>query len=126
MKRMLAIAFPLAVTVSVAGTLVMVGWIGGVFAAQKNSTKLLLENEKVRVKLQTFVPGVQPGMHTHELPHVGVSLDDGKLRFNYPDGKTEVLELRRGTVGFRPANVTHEAVNVGKKPIRVIEVELKN
>ena len=30
-----------------------------------------------------------------------------------------------GGVGFRDANVTHEAINPGKTPVRVIEVELK-
>ncbi len=124
MKKILAVVTGLALVLTFALALAR-DWKGQVAAAQKNSTKLLLENEKVRVKLQTFVPGVQPGMHTHELPHVGVPLDDGKLKFNYPDGKTEVLELKRGTAGYRDANVTHEAINIGAKPIRVIEVEIK-
>ena len=35
------------------------------------------------------------------------------------------MDLERGGVGYRDANVTHEPVNVGTAPVRVIEVELK-
>lgn len=95
-------------------------------APVKSSSRVLLENELVRVKEAIFAPGdTRPGMHTHELAHVGVPLDDGRLTFTYADGTTETLDLKRGTAGFRAANVTHEAVNRGDKPVRVIEVEIK-
>jgi mannose-6-phosphate isomerase-like protein (cupin superfamily) len=95
-------------------------------AGQKSTSKVVLENDKVRVKDAVFAPGDRkPGMHTHDLPHVGVVIDGGTLKFNYPDGKTETLKLARGGVGYREANVTHEAVNMSSQPIRVIEVEIK-
>ena len=47
------------------------------------------------------------------------------LVFKYPDGKSETMKLDVGGVGFREANVTHEPVNTGSSPVRVIEVELK-
>ena len=88
------------------------------------NVKVVLENERVRVRDVTFPPGVT-GMHTHKLPHVGVVIDGGTLVFRYPDGKTETAKLDRGGAGFREANVTHEPTNPGKTPVRVIEVELK-
>ncbi len=95
-------------------------------APLKSSSRILLENDLVRVKEAVFAPGdTKPGMHTHDLAHVGVPLDDGRLTFTYADGTTETLDLKRGTAGFRAANVTHEAVNRGDKPVRVIEVEIK-
>jgi mannose-6-phosphate isomerase-like protein (cupin superfamily) len=95
-------------------------------APMKSSSRVLLENDLVRVKEAIFAPGdTRPGMHTHELAHVGVPLDDGRLTFTYADGTTETLDLKRGTAGFRAANVTHEAVNRGDTPVRVIEVEIK-
>jgi hypothetical protein len=91
-----------------------------------NSSRVVLENDRVRVKEAIFVPEDQaPGMHTHEYPHVGVVIDGGTLLFRYPDGRTERAELQRGGAGYREAGVTHEPVNLGKAPIRVIEVELK-
>jgi len=112
------------------GILIGAGGTLGVFALTAgNSTipksKVVLENDKVRVNEATFIPGEKPGMHTHDLPHVGVIIDGGTLRFNYPDGKVETLELKDGDVGYRDAHVTHEAINMGKTPIKVIEVEIK-
>jgi mannose-6-phosphate isomerase-like protein (cupin superfamily) len=93
---------------------------------QKNTSKVVLENARVRVKEAVFYPGdAHPGMHTHELAHVGVIIEGGTLVFGSPDGKTETMNLAAGGVGYRDANVTHEPVNPGTKPVRVIEVELK-
>lgn len=94
--------------------------------AASSSSRVVLENDRVRVKEAIFVPEDRsPGMHTHEYPHVGVVIDGGTLLFRYPDGRTERAELPRGGVGYRAAGVTHEPTNPGKTPIRVIEVELK-
>lgn len=122
----------LGIGVSVLGSMALAG--GAAEAAvpsaagqpAQSTSKVVLENARVRVKDATFAPGVSnPGMHTHELAHVGVVISGGTLVFKYPDGKSETLELPAGGVGFRDANVTHEAINPGKTPVRVIEVELK-
>jgi mannose-6-phosphate isomerase-like protein (cupin superfamily) len=92
--------------------------------ASASTAKVVLDNARVRVRDVTFPPGVT-GMHTHELPHVGIVIQGGTLVFKYPDGKSETMNLEVGGVGFREANVTHEPVNPGSSPVRVIEVELK-
>jgi|SRR5262245_3666294 len=128
MKRYIVVAiFCAGIVVGITGGVGVMLWIGTkTSAAEKNSSKVILENDKVRVKEAIFVPGDKnPGMHTHEYPHVGVAIEGGTLRFNYLDGKTETLELQPGGAGYRDANVTHEAVNVGSKSVRVIEVEIK-
>lgn len=126
MKRVLLVAFSAGILMGAAGTIAAITWLNSASAAEKNTSKVVLENDKVRVKEAVFVPGdKKPGMHTHEYPHVGVTIDGGTLQFNYPDGKTETTELKPGRVGYREANVTHEAVNVGKSTVRVIEVEIK-
>ncbi len=92
----------------------------------KSTSRVVLENERVRVKEAIFAAGDTEGkMHTHEYPHVGVVIDGGTLRFNYPDGKTETMNLPRGGAGYREANVTHQAINTGRDAVRVIEVEIK-
>jgi mannose-6-phosphate isomerase-like protein (cupin superfamily) len=92
--------------------------------ANASTVKVVLDNSRVRVRDVTFPPGVT-GMHTHELPHVGIVIQGGTLVFRYPDGKSETMNLEVGGVGFREANVTHEPVNPGSSPVRVIEVEVK-
>ena len=93
-------------------------------AGSESTAKVVLENARVRVRDVTFPPGVT-GMHTHALPHVGIVIQGGTLVFKYPDGKSETMKLEVGGAGFREANVTHEPVNTGSSPVRVIEVELK-
>jgi mannose-6-phosphate isomerase-like protein (cupin superfamily) len=118
----------LGIGVSVLGSMALAGGAAEAAAGQpaQSTSKVVLENTRVRVKDATFAPGVSnPGMHTHELAHVGVVISGGTLVFKYPDGKSETLDLPAGGVGFRDANVTHEAINPGKTPVRVIEVELK-
>ena len=90
------------------------------------TSKVVLENARVRVKDVTFPPGVlDTGMHAHEFAHVGVILTPGSLVFTEPGKPTETVRFDVGSVGFREANVTHQAANPGTSPMRVIEVELK-
>jgi quercetin dioxygenase-like cupin family protein len=70
----------------------------------QSTAKIVLDNARVRVRDVTFPPGVT-GMHTHDLPHVGVVIQGGTLTFKYPDGKSETMKLDAGGVGFREANV---------------------
>jgi quercetin dioxygenase-like cupin family protein len=94
--------------------------------AAKSSSKVVLENARVRVKDVTFAPGEKnPGMHTHEFAHVGIILTPGSLTFSEPGKPAETVKFDVGSVGFREANVTHQATNPGTSPMRVIEVELK-
>ena len=91
-----------------------------------STSKVVLENERVRVREVTFAPGVlDTGMHTHQLAHVGVILTAGSLAFTEPGKPAETVRFDAGSVGFREANVTHQVANPGTTPMRVIEVELK-
>ena len=104
------------------------GGVGASTGAQpvKYTAKVVLENDRVRVRDVTFPPGVMDtGLHTHDLPHVGVILTAGELVFTEPGKPTETTKFEAGSVGYRAANVTHQVANPGRSPMRVIEVELK-
>jgi beta-alanine degradation protein BauB len=91
-----------------------------------HTSKVVLDNARVRVKDVTFPPGgVDTGMHTHAFAHVGIIVTPGSLAFTEPGKPTETVRFDVGSVGFREANVTHQAANPGTSPMRVIEVELK-
>ena len=94
-------------------------------SAAGSDAKVLLENDRVRVRQVLFQPGERPGSHTHAYAHVGVILDEGSLGFVEKGKKDETVNFKSGDAGWRDANVTHEVFNAGKKPIRVVEVELK-
>lgn len=94
--------------------------------AQKYDSRIVLENDMVRVKDVTFPAGVtDTGMHTHDLAHVGVILTAGTLRFTDPDGTVETVKFDAGSVGFREANARHMVASGGPEAMRVIEVEIK-
>jgi quercetin dioxygenase-like cupin family protein len=106
------------------------GWPRGVAVAAPtpahSAIKVVLENERVRVRDVTFPPGVRDTeMHTHQLAHVGVILTAGTLVFTEPGKPAETVRFDVGNVGFREANVTHQVTNPGPTSMRVIEVELK-
>ena len=61
-------------------------------------------------------------MHYHPATVV-ISQSDVRLRFTYPDGKTEERATTFGAVRFRPP-VTHTAENLSDKDFDAIEVEL--
>ena len=118
-----------------ASVMALVGWsLGwpapGVAVAAPSparyTSKVVLENPRVRVRDVTFPRGVlDTGMHTHEFAHVGVILTAGSLVFTEPGKPAETVRFDAGSVGFREANVTHQVANPGTAPMRVIEVELK-
>ena len=93
-------------------------------AMPKPAVKVLLENDKVRVREVVFAPG-SGDTHTHPWAHVGVILTKGQLAFADAGKPEEVVAFEAGSVGFREAKVTHLARNPGKTPMKVIEVEVK-
>lgn len=100
--------------------------VKGVQTPVKYESKVVLENDLVRVKDVTFPAGVlDTGMHTHDLAHVGVIISEGSLMFTDEAGKKEIVEFLPGMVGFREADATHMVANPGKQAMRVIEVEIK-
>jgi quercetin dioxygenase-like cupin family protein len=112
--------------VSVAGALAWSQTAGAPAAQAKPVYTTVLENERVRVRDVTFPPGVlDTGMHTHTYAHVGIILSEGALEFKDQGGKTDRVQFKAGSVGYREANATHQVGNPGAAPMRVIEVELK-
>ena len=99
-------------------------WLG---LAQKpeEKRKVLLENERVRVREVLMEPGIDYAPHTHQFPHVGVIVKGGSLQFT-EKGKSETVDFKDGSVGWRDAGVTHSIRNVSKTTVHVVEVELKN
>ena len=94
----------------------------------KVGTKLLFENDRVRVWDLRLQPGQSTGLHRHESDYFYVVIGDGVLQGNYADGSNKpVQELSDGEVRFREIDGEdiHEAVNVGDGPWRNIVVELK-
>ncbi len=88
-----------------------------------DTTKVLLENDRVRVLEFRVKSGEKVPMHSHPACVV-YFLNDSKVKFTYPDGKTEEREGKAGEARWREP-VTHAAENVGTTELHVLDIELK-
>ncbi len=91
-------------------------------------TKLLFENDRVRVWDLCLNPGESTGLHRHEFDYFYVVIGGGALQGKNADGSNKPIEeFSDGEVRFRKIDGEdiHEAINSGKQPWRNIVVELK-
>ncbi len=91
---------------------------------QPESNKVLLENDRVRVIEVTVAPGSALKTHSHPA-HVIYFLGDAETRQTDAAGKVAEVAGKKGEARAVDA-VTHQVDNVGKTPIHVIVVELKD
>jgi hypothetical protein len=77
------------------------------------NAKLLLENEKVRVVETHAKPGEKNPM-VKRGPRVVYVLKGGPVKVYYADGKTEMDELKTGTVRYYPGGDTKSTETLGK------------
>ncbi len=92
-------------------------------------TKLLFENDRVRVWDLRLAPGESTGRHRHTTDYLYVVIGGGKLQGVDASGnKKPIEEMADGAVRFRAidAEDIHEAFNVGDSDWRNIVVELKD
>lgn len=82
------------------------------------------ENEHVRVLRIKYGPGEKSVMHSHP-ESIAVFLTDAHGKFTYPDGRTEDIDAKAGTVQHMDAH-SHLPESSSKKPFEVIAVELKH
>ncbi len=92
-------------------------------------TRLLFENERVRVWDLRLAPGESTGLHRHEYDYLYVVIGDGRLQAADAEGtRREASDMKDGEVRFSEIErgAVHEAFNVGEGPWRNIIVELKD
>src|SRR5271169_2405985 len=59
--------------------------------------KVEFENDRVRVLRINYGPGEKSVMHSHP-ESIGVFLTDAHAKFTYPDGKSEDIKAKAGSV----------------------------
>ena len=85
--------------------------------------KVLLENDQVRVLEYHLKAGEKEPMHSHPAGVVYV-LSGAKLKFSYPDGRTEERAAATGETIWRDPT-THAVENVGDTEAHAIAIDLK-
>jgi quercetin dioxygenase-like cupin family protein len=85
--------------------------------------KVLLENDTVRVLEVRMKKGTKSEMHSHP-KSVAICLNDQRLRFTFPNGKSEDANLKRGQAIWLDA-LSHAVENTGTEDVNAVVVELK-
>lgn len=90
-------------------------------AAPKN-TRVLVDNDKVRVIRATFHKGDKIPMHSHPDIVVYIVKGGGKVKFTNADGSVKETQNKAGDAFFRPA-VTHSHEHFGDDEAIIIELK---
>jgi quercetin dioxygenase-like cupin family protein len=88
-----------------------------------DSYKVVLENDAVRVLEVRIKQGTKSEMHSHP-KSVAICINDQRLRFTFPNGKTEDADLKRGQTVWLDG-ISHAVENVGTEDVSSVLVELK-
>lgn len=88
-----------------------------------NHYKVVFENSQMRVLHISYGPGEKSVMHSHP-EGVAIFITDGKVKFTFPDGKTQTTTVKAGQVIWLPAQ-THLPKNIGTKRFELYQIEMK-
>ncbi|MBS1800706.1 MAG: hypothetical protein JSS95_12875 [Acidobacteria bacterium] len=102
----------------------------GILAAQQTVTQRFpqFENDDVKVWKSVIAPGTPLPPHHHDHGRVIIPIEGGTIDVVQQNGPTEHHVWEAGKAYWLPVNApgtTHTDVNVGKKPVVVVVVELK-
>ena len=89
------------------------------------NAKIQIDNEHVRVTEYHFIPGAETKFHKHIFDYVVIPLTDGELLLVNSGGEEIRSKLTRSLSYFRNSGVEHNVINVGKKDLIFIELEIK-
>lgn len=98
------------------------------------ASKVLMENDKVRIWEMRLAPGQESALHRHDNDYVMIQIAGDKMAARFePDSGGEWAgldyiegEIAPGNVIFAKAGGIETAINVGKEEFYEIVVELKS
>ena len=94
-------------------------------ASSPGNTKVLLENEYVRVIEYTLKPGEKDNTHTHP-PKTSYVVSGGLLRIYPENGEPFDAEGISGTVEWGGKVGKHYVENIGKSTVKILLTEVKS
>lgn len=89
------------------------------------TSKVMVDNDRVRVTEWRFAPGAATGWHVHEMDYVITPVTSQPVDLVHGDGSTTRFEMQAGVSYFREAGVAHDVINAGGGELVFVETELK-
>ena len=87
--------------------------------------KVLVDNDRVRMREIVLAPGSSTGQHTHQVPELAYVFTDGPLRVSVPGAEPVIEHWHAGEARWREAGITHELTNIRNQPMRVLVIDVK-
>ena len=89
------------------------------------TSNVMIDNDRTRVTLWSFITGEETGHHIHEFDYVIVPMSDGELKIINEDGSVSISKLEKGVCYYREKGVNHNVINNTNSSYSFIEVEIK-
>jgi hypothetical protein len=89
------------------------------------ATKLLFENELVRVWEMDLAPGERSDRHRHDLPYLLCIVEGSRIDADIEGVGRVEIPVQPGSVFFVPSGATETASNPSRERFREILIELK-
>jgi hypothetical protein len=86
------------------------------------TTKVLFENNRIRVLEERFRKGQKVAMHSHP-PHFAYAVTRMKFKLTGPDGKSTVVKMKQGDTGSSDKIDTHAVENYLPGVILIVEIK---
>lgn len=103
-------------------------WIACLLAgacALFGETRVVVENDAVRILSATQAPGEKTPLHRHARNRVVVFLDSGDLRVFDEQGRAKDEHYSAGQTIWSGPTGMHITQNTGAAPLRIVEIEIK-
>lgn len=88
-------------------------------------TRLLFENERVKIWELDLEPGQSSSWHHHTLDYITVSMDNSTMRREFEDGATDETNPQAGQPRYAVKHQPHVVTNIGSNRHRNVLIELK-
>ncbi len=90
------------------------------------ATRLLLENDRVKIWEMLLEPGASSDLHRHTMDYVLYILEGTTIDADRPDGTSQRFPVRPGQLIWVPRGGVERAVNRSDTRFRELLVELKD
>jgi mannose-6-phosphate isomerase-like protein (cupin superfamily) len=90
------------------------------------ATRLLLENERVKIWEMLLEPGESSALHRHTMDYVLYILEGTSIDADCPDGTTASFPVKPGQLVYIERGNTERAVNRSGTRFRELLIELKD
>ena len=88
-------------------------------------TKLLFENERVKIWDLALEAGQSSDWHQHALDYISIGLTESKMRRRFEDDTVDETTSTVGQYRFAEKHQPHVVTNIGSAPHRNILIEIK-